>query len=259
MKAALTFLIAVVLLGAAASAGAEQAQDGDVIASFDADLTPSSLPRSVPAPVAVRVAGDFRHASGDLGRLPQLRRISVGINRQGRLFDRGLPVCHFRELQPAREDRARRVCGGAIIGSGSVRLQARIPGQLPVMVDAKLLAFNGPRRGGDKLIFAQAYAVDPPGSIVLTFHVRRKPGLFGTTLTTTLPRAVSAWAYLTYFNLSLHRSYEYRGKQRGYVSAACRAPVGFETIPFPFARAVYDFDSGQRLKIAVARTCRAID
>lgn len=88
-----------------------------------ARLLPLALPRSAPAPVSVRVAGDFWTASGGLDALPQLRRISVAINRQGRLFDRGLPSCRVRRIQPATEGEARRRCRGAIVGGGHVRLQ----------------------------------------------------------------------------------------------------------------------------------------
>ena len=101
----------------------------------------------------------------------------MAINRQGRLFDRGLPTCDVSAIQPASEAAAARVCRGAIVGSGHVRLQARIPTQPLFQVSAKLLAFNGPRRNGHKLILAQACARKPPGAFVLTFTVsRRKRG-----------------------------------------------------------------------------------
>lgn len=231
-------------------------RDGDLLTTFEGGISPAKLPRDRLAPVAVRVAGDVRSASGATDRIPQLRRIQVAINRQGRLFDRGLPVCRARQIQPARERSARRICRGAIVGDGSVEVQVRIPGQLPFQVNAKLLAFNGPRRGGEKLILAQAYADDPPGAFILTFRVKRRRGTFGTVLTTTLPRATREWAYLTHFDLRLHRTYRWRGQRRSYVSAACAAPAGFSTAVFPFARATYSFDSGQRLTVAQSDVCR---
>jgi hypothetical protein len=237
-------------------AEAEQNGEGDLLVSFDSDLHPTLLPRQTPAPVAVRVAGDVRLTEGDPAGLPQLRTITVAINRQGRLFSRGLPVCRVNAIEPASEAAARRECGGAIVGSGHVRLQARIPTQPPFTVRAKLLAFNGPTRGGHKLILAQAYGRNPPGAFVLTFRVSHRKGLFGTVLSTTLPLAAQRWAYLTHFDLTLHRTYEYRGRPRSYVSAACSAPAGFETALFPFARATYSFAEGQSLTTTVARSCR---
>lgn len=251
---AILLALATLALGAPAAFG-ERVQDGDLLASFDADLTPSSLPRTEPAPVSVQVAGDFWNAAGDPGLLPQLRSITIAINRQGRLFDRGLPVCLAEQIQPATERDARQICRDAIVGSGHVRLQVRIPGQLPFLLRARVLAFNGPYRGGQKLILAQVYARKPPGAFVLVFRVRRESGLFGTVLTTTLPAAAREWAYLTHFDLNLRRTYEQGGRHRSYISAACGAPAGFRSVLFPFARASYAFANGQRLRVGIARTC----
>jgi hypothetical protein len=245
-------------LCAAFPAGAELSQDGDLVVSFDAAIHPSTLPRVSRAPVAVRVAGDIRSASGDKGHLPQLRTITVAINRQGRLFDRGLPTCNVRTIEPASERTARKVCREAIVGAGHVRLQARLSTQPTVEVRAKLLVFNGPRKDGHKLILAQAYGRNPPGAFVLVFRVSRHRGLFGTVMSTTLPRSAQHWAYLTHFDMTLSRTYFFRGKRRAYVSAACEAPAGFDTALFPFAQATYGFDDGQSLETSVARSCHVM-
>jgi hypothetical protein len=251
------------LIGAAAlllclgiPASAEQNGEGDLIVTFNSGLRPTTLPRQTQVPVAIRVAGDVRSASGDVDGLPQLQTITVAINRQGRLFDQGLPTCRVREIQPATEAAARRICGGAIVGSGHVALRAHLPTQLPFTVKAKLLAFNGPHRNGHKLILAQAYGRKPPGAFVLSFRVSRRPGLFGTVMSTTLPPGTTDWAYLTHFDMTLRRTYTYRGRTRSYVSAACSAPAGFDTALFPFARATYDFTNGQSLTTTVARSCQ---
>lgn len=257
MKAAKLIVVA---LGLALSlnlpAHAESDGDGDLLASFDGTLRPSTLPRATRAPVAVRVAGNFKSASGDDDHLPQLRTIAVAINRQGRLFDRGLPTCDVASIQPASERAARAICGGAIVGSGHIRLQARLPTQPIAEVKARLLAFNGPHRNGHKLILAQAYARNPPGAFVLVFRISRNEGVFGTVMKTTLPKSARQWAYLTHFDMTLRRTYAYRGRDRSYVSAACEAPPGFDSIVFPFARATYGFFDGRSLEIGVARECR---
>jgi hypothetical protein len=234
-------------------ARAELSQDGNLLTSFAGRLIPKRLPREAPGPVAVRVDGDVRTLNGAV--LPQLRKISVAINSAGRLFDKGLPICRESEIQPAIQREAKRVCGGAIVGSGHVVLRVRIPEQPPFPVKAHLLAFNGPRRHGHKLILAQAYAREPPGSFVLPFVVRRKGGVFGTTMTTTLPAMARDWAYLTHFDMTLDRRYRYGGKMRSYVSAACAAPVGFRGATFPFAKATYSFDNGQKTTTSLTRTC----
>jgi hypothetical protein len=247
---------ALVLLGCTAiPAGAVTNQDGDLITTFDSALRPTTLPRGTPSPVAVRVAGDVRSAKGDVATLPQLRRITVAINHQGRLFSRGLPVCLAREIQPATEAGARAECGDSIIGRGHVVVQMRIPDQGPFLIHANLLAFNGSRKHGHRLILAQTYSSSPPGAFILTFRVHRRRGTFGTVLSAALPRAIRRWAFLTHFDMVLHRVYAYRGRQRSYVSAACSAPPGFDSALFPFAKAIYRFAGGQRLSMSTTATC----
>ncbi len=246
---------AALALCAGLPARADVNQDGDLLVAFDSSMSPTSLPRTETAPVAVRVAGDIRSASGNLDQLPQLRTIAVAINRQGRLFDRGLPTCQVSRIQPATERVARAKCGGAIVGSGRVRLQARLPNQPSFLVKAKLLVFNGPRRDGSKLIYAQAYARKPPGAFVLTFRLSRKPGVLGTVMSTTLPRSARRWAYLTHFDMTLRRTYEWGGKQRSYVSASCAASPGFRTALFPLAQATYRFEDGRSLSASASGDC----
>jgi hypothetical protein len=252
--ARLPIALAALVLGLAIPARAEFSQQGRLIVAFDAGLAPKTLPRSTPEPVAVRVAGDVRTAKG--APLPQLRTIAVAINRAGRLYDRGLPSCRLAAIQPATEAGARSLCHRAIVGTGHVALSVRLENQEPFAVKANLLAFNGPRRHGRKLILAQVYAQDPPGAFVLTFTLKRKGGLFGTVMSTTLPPSAQGWAYLTHFDMTLDRRYRYHGKARSYVSAACTAPDGFPGAVFPLAKATYGFDNGQRLTTTVVRSCR---
>ena len=257
MRAARILAAATALaLLAALPAPAAINRDGDLVVSFEGGFDPTSLPRGAPAPVRVEVAGRFRTASGDPGQLPQLRRITVAINRQGRLFDRGLPTCDPRSVDPSTKASAREVCGDAIIGGGHVDVQIRLLSQLPFEIRASLLVFNGPWRNGHKLIYAEAYASDPPGVFLITFKLQRRPGTFGTVLSTTLPASSRDWAYLTGFKMHLHRLYEHRGQRRSLVSASCGAPPGFSTAIFPFARATYSFANGQRLTLSEAATCR---
>jgi hypothetical protein len=235
-------------------ARAELSQEGDLLVAFQGGLTPKLLPRKVPAPVAVTVAGDIKATKGT--PLPQLRTISVSINRAGRLYDKGLPTCRVKSIQPATEEEAREVCPNAIVGTGHVTVQAHIPSQAPFAVKAKLLAFNGPRKHGHKLILAQVYAKSPPGAFVLAFTVKKHSGLFGTTMSTSLPESAQGWAYLSHFDMTLDRTYRRHGTEHSFVSAACSAPAGFPGAVFPFAKATYGFDNGQSLTTTVVRSCK---
>jgi hypothetical protein len=246
--------VAVALLCLSAPAAAEVSQEGNLITTFRSELAPKRLPRESPAPISVQVEGSFRTA--DKAPLPQLRTISVAINGAGRLEDAGLPTCRPETVQPATQVAARRLCGDAIVGSGHVTVGVRLPNQEPFEVKGSLLAFNGPVEHGDKLILAQVYAKNPPGAFVLPFKVHEGSGLFGTVMTTSLPASARSWAYLSHFDMTLHRSYRYRGVTRSYVSAACAAPAGFPGAVFPFAKATYRFAGGRHMTTTVVRSCK---
>lgn len=241
----------------AAPARAESTRDGNLLASFNGRMTPKRLPRHEPAPVAVRVAGDFKTLAG--APLPQLRTISIAINSAGVLDDTGLPICRVESIQPTTEAAAHRICGRAIVGSGHVGLEIHLENQLPFALEGRLLAFNGPVERGRKLILAQVYSRSPPGAFVLTFKLKKRPGVFGTVMSTSLPAAARGWAFLTHFDMTLDRRYRYRGRSHSYVSAACSAPAGFPGAPFPFASASYGFANGQTLKTTLVRSCKVRD
>jgi hypothetical protein len=253
---ALAILIATALafLCLCAGVSAELTQQGKLLVGFNGGLSPKTLPRDKPAPVAVKVEGDIKTTQG--APLPQLRTITVAINRAGRLYDKGLPTCNVDAIQPATEAEAQTLCHRSIVGSGHVSLQAHISGQHSFPVEGKLLAFNGPKKHGRKIVLAQVYSDDPPGAFVLTFTLKKQPGLFGTVMSTTLPAEAMGWAYLTHFDMTLDRSYRHKGVVHSYVSAACSAPAGFPGAVFPFAKAAFGFAGGQKLRTTVVRSCR---
>jgi hypothetical protein len=253
---ALAILTAVALcfLCLCAGVSAELTQQGKLLVGFNGGLSPKRLPRNKPAPVAVKVEGDIKTTQG--APLPQLRTITVAINRAGRLYDKGLPTCNVDAIQPATEAEAQTLCHRSIVGTGHVSLQAHIQGQHSFPVEGKLLAFNGPKKHGRKIVLAQVYSDDPPGAFVLTFTLKKQPGLFGTVMSTTLPKEAMGWAYLTHFDMTLDRSYRHKGVVHSYVSAACSAPAGFPGAVFPFAKASFGFAGGQKLRTTVVRSCR---
>jgi hypothetical protein len=248
-------LLTVVALGAlGALAQAELTRKGDLIVSFQGGITPNHLPRTGGAPVTVRVAGNIKTTNGL--RLPQLRTIAVAINKAGRLDDQGLPTCKISTIQPATEEVARKRCADAIVGSGHVTLVVRLPSQPDYISRNNLLAFNGPRKNGKKLILAQVYSKNPPGAIILTFTVSKHPGTYGSVIETSLPSYAENWAYLTSFEMNLGRTYTFRGKQHSYVSAACAAPAGFPGAVFPFGKASYKFGNGEVVSTKIVRSCK---
>jgi hypothetical protein len=249
--AALSLILA---LGVAATARGERAIEGNAEVSFDGGISPHALPRSQPVPVTVAIDTTFRATDG-ADPPPQLRSISIAINSKGKLFDRGLPTCRVRKIQPATIAAARRICGGAIVGRGKVQVRVHLPNQEPFTFKGPMLVFNAHRSGGNRRLLAQVYGLRPPSAFVLTFKIVRQPGELGTVIRTTLPKSAWRWAYVTHFDMRLRRVYTYHGKRHSYVSAACAAPPGFPGVVYPFAHADFGFAEGQQVSLTLNRDC----
>src|SRR3982751_3839089 len=93
---AATVLAAAMLLAGCvqvSSAPAEVVQRGGVRISVTGTMSPTRLPRSGSAPVAVSMAGHL--APTEPGVLPKLARIAIAINARGELHNRSTPVCRL--------------------------------------------------------------------------------------------------------------------------------------------------------------------
>jgi hypothetical protein len=247
-------VVAAALVAATVAQG-EIEQDGNLLVAFDGGISPRSLPRQGTAPVRVSVETTIRTTDG-ADPPPQLRAITIAINRKGKVFDRGLPTCRVREIQPTTIAAARRICGGAIVGSGNVAVRVHLENQPPFTFKGPLLVFNAKPVGGKRRLLAQVYGTRPPSAFVLSFRILRRSGTFGTTIRTVLPASARRWAYVTHFDMRLQRRYAYRGKQRSFVNAGCPAPAGFPGAPYPFARGTFEFADGRKITSTLIRNCK---
>jgi hypothetical protein len=247
--------IGLVLVLGATVARAEVFPEGNLRVTFDGGISPHALPRVGTAPVAVSVSTTIATSDGT-DPPPQLREISIGINREGKIFDRGLPTCRVRKIQPTTIRAARRICGGAIVGSGHIEVRVHLTNQAPFTFKGPLLVFNAERSGGKRRLLAQVYGRRPPSAFVLTFKVLKQPGTFGTVVRTRLPKSAWKWAYLTHFDMRLRRTYVYKGKRRSFISAGCAAPAGFPGTLYPFAQATFKFGDGRRVESTLLRDCK---
>lgn len=248
-------LVALALaLGAAGVARGELTQEDNVLLSFRGGISPKDLPRERPAPVAVWIDSTLSATDGT-DPPPQLREIVIAINKDGRLFNRGLPTCRVRRIQPSTIKAAQRICGGAIVGRGHVGVRIELEDGHPFDFKGPLLAFNAKPHGGHRRILAQVYGSAPPSAFVLTFTIKKRPGTFGTVISTKLPKEAQKWAYITHFDMRLQRQYTYEGKRRSFVSASCAAPEGFPGTVYPFAEASYRFDTGTNAEMTLLRNC----
>jgi hypothetical protein len=239
---------------AADRTGAEQTQQGTLVSSLRGELRPLALPRERPAPVAIHLEGRLRTSDGSL--LPRVTRLEIGLPAQGSLSTRGLSVCPPRRLRNTRGDEALAACGSALVGRGELEAMVALPGQVPISVHARLLAFNA-RIGKRRAVLLHAGAADPPTTSVLPLLVSKGRGRFRTALVGRIAPALGPWPHLERFQITLFRRYGYRGVRRSFLSASCPIPPSLTAGFFSFARASYRLATGTEIATAIARSCRA--
>lgn len=247
-------LVAMIVGGSTVAQG-ELTRKGNLIVSLQGNILPRSLPRDRLAPVRLRVEGAVRTVNG--ARPPELRRLAIALNSQGKLFSRGLARCTAAQLQQTSTQAAIAACGRALIGRGRFEASVDFPDLAPFPASGRLLAFNG-RRNGRQAILIHVHGKNPtPLTFILPLTVgRKKDGTLGTLLSARLPRIASELGYVTNVSFTIGRRYKFRGKQRSFLSASCAAPKGFPGASFSFARGTFAFSNGQKLSTSLVRDCR---
>lgn len=234
----------------------EVSQKKNLRLTLGGKLSPSALPRTGVAPVAVAV--DWKLATDDGSPVPPLKKVRIEINRHGRFDYAGLPTCPVDRIQPASSQRALSACRSALVGQGSFEAEIALSGQERYPATGKLLVFNGLSHGKHVLL-GQIYSPKPfATSFVVAFAVEKvASGPYGTALTATLPAALSNWGNLTAVDMELSRRYKSGGTSHSYVSAGCPAPKGFPGASFPLTRTSFEFAGAPAMSETLNRSCKA--
>ena len=163
----------------------------------------------------LRLHTTFRTKDGMLTQ--RLKGLTIDLSHRGKLFNKGLPSCTVRQLEPSSVRRAIGLCGNALVGSGRLHAIVALPEQSPFRFRARLLAFNGPPGRGQRTILVLAYEASPQTSFVLPFVIHRSGFDLGTRLTTQVPKDAGASAHIGGFTIVINRTFTYRGKLRSYI------------------------------------------
>jgi hypothetical protein len=219
-------------------------------------IFPLELSRLAPDPVHLNLAAGLRTADGAL--LPRVKRVEIGLPTQGVISTRGLPACTVRRLRNATTSRALATCRDALVGRGTVEAAVVIPGQGAFRIHAHLLAFNGPRKKGHRLLLMHAYSRQPPTVVVLPFKFERHHGRLGLTIGADLPAALGPWPHLARFRINLGRTYRFQGRKHSFLRAKCPIPPRFTAGFFSLAKVTYTLTDGRRVSDAITRSCRGL-
>ena len=216
------------------------------------------LPRSEPAPVALRVAGNVQPVNGE--RPVALERLTIQVNRHAIFTTSGMQTCPLRALRGTTTRQALDNCGEALLGYGHVTSHIDIPDQAPFPAFGRVLAFNTTQH--DRQAVAIHVFGRTPASIttVLAAALRRSGpaiGPFGPQITIEMPKIGEDWGYLTSFALTLHRRYRHENREMSVIRATCPAPRDLGRVPFKAARGIFELADGQVLTRIVGGTCTA--
>jgi sugar lactone lactonase YvrE len=228
------------------------AQKGTLRVQLQGEMNPKMLPRQGSKPVSVSVSAHVTTTNGNVP--PQLRVLTIDINRKGTFDLTGLPLCPLHGIRPASSSRALSACSSSLVGEGHFQGETSLSGE---RTEGRLLLFNG-RRHGRPVLFGQIYSTKPfTSSYVVTFSVRHLPhGTYGTELQANLAASLGTRERLTGIEITLSRRYRYQGEMRSVISAGCPAPKGFPSAVFPLLRATFSFD-GPSLSSTLSGNCQA--
>lgn len=251
--ALIAVLLTAALFGATIARGEIFGGDG-LFVSFGGGFTPRTLPRDRDVPVTVHLNTSFKTADGS--RPPQLRRISLAVNRYGKISTKGLPTCPPALLESTDAQAALTRCSPSLVGRGNFAANVEFPNRAPFPVHGRMLAFNS-RAHGKPAILLHIHGSNPVEvTVVLTFTITHPPrGKFGTVLSTRIPRLASDLGYVTDVSFVFDRRYRYRGKQHSFLSARCAAPSGFPGAIFSFTRGTFAFAGGRQIVTTLTRDC----
>jgi hypothetical protein len=247
-------VVAAAVLGIVVAAQGEVYQRGNLRVTFGGRLLPHDLPRERLAPVTVSLGGTVGTVDGSPP--PQLREITIAMNRAGKVFATGLPTCEASRLHQTSTEAALRICRPALVGHGTFAAKVDSSDAPLIPARGKVLVFNS-RIGGRQGMLLHLYGSVPVrAAFVLPFKVeRRSKGEFGTVFSTRIPTLAADLGYVTEIKLTIGRRYRYAGKPRSFLSASCAAPAGFSDVPYQLAKTTFAFSDGTSLTSRLTRDC----
>jgi len=243
----LSALLASCLIGGAA---ADTVRVNDLVLTVDGSFAPTKLPKKGEAPITLRVSGKIKTETGT--HPPALKTLLLEFDRAGRLNTKGLPTCTVGKLQSTLTAQAKRICGDALVGTGSVSADIALPEQEPFGARGPLLIFNGAPKGGKQVLIFHVHAnVPAPTTFVTTAVISKQGGKYGTAALVQIPTIVSGQGSLTGFRAKLGKTWTYKGQKQSLLLAGC--PSGSLS-----ARGELTFVNGLKGAGSVVRPCSPV-
>jgi hypothetical protein len=258
MRAKLTWTLALattvaVGVSAVAFAAGEKptvVEAGNVVLTLNGGVSPTTLPKNTFAPITLHVSGVI--ATKDGSQPPALKEVIIDTDKNGAINPKGLPTCTASKVTATNTQTAEKACPKAIVGSGKTSVRVAFPESTPFDATGPLVIFNGGEKGGTTTLLIHAYvAVPTPTAIVTTVKIKKEHrGRYGLRSIATIPTIAGGAGSVTSFELTIGKTFTYKGKKESYLEAKC-ATGSFA------AEADSIFADGTEAKGLVIRPCKA--
>jgi hypothetical protein len=224
-------------------------QAGNILVIGEGGLTPTALPKNVDAPITIFGKGRIGTIDGELP--PVLKTIEFEFDKHGSVQTLGLPKCTAGKLQATTVPVARKLCPGAIVGTGRGSAIVKFPEQAPIPISSPITLFNGPRKGGDPMLFAHAYTTVPVSTtFIVPIRIEDiRNGRYGYRVEAEIPKIAGGAGIPISGSIRVGRKWTHKGKKHSYVNARC---------PDGRLQAVgeFGFKDGTRLKGTFVNACQ---
>jgi hypothetical protein len=197
---------------------------GNICVADDGGISPEKLPRHGKAPVTARLNAEVSTRDGS--HPPPFQSMDLKIDKTLSLDAKGLPTCRVGQITASTTATVKKVCGEAIVGSGRAEVEVAFPEQAPFRSTGPLVLFNGGVKGRVTTLLLHAYVnVPAPTAIVVKATITRiHEGRFGMRIQAEVPKIAGGAGSVTMFELKVGRRYNYKGREKSFLSASC--PTG---------------------------------
>lgn len=218
-RAGLVILAALALAAGTAAGDGALVEVNGIVLRASGGFKPQTLPRRSYAPITFQGRVELHGRNG--GALPALQEALIDFDRDGRLDVSGLPTCTPESVAAASTAAARRICRGAIVGSGHLGVVVALPSGA-IRTTAPLTIFNGPRLEGNPTAILHAqFTVPATQTYAIVVPIERIPGRFRYRARIELPPLAGGFGALTHIDAKVGRRYRAGGRNHSYVSARC--------------------------------------
>jgi hypothetical protein len=266
----LVLLSSVWIVGGAAVAAT--APTGETVIGISGETAPARMPRSQVVPTTLRLG--FTSRLINQATTPELTRIAIEISRDVRFQTMGLPSCSLATLLSTYTD-ARQACAGSVVGHGLITSEVTLPGQAPVTITGRLLAFYDLAESQPRILAQVTSGAPLPLTYVMPFKIAKAQAPFATSLLVPQMSHLQGecarahpdcfedpytlkgvYGHISNFELSLHRLFAHNGKRVSFVSAECPLPANRSAARYPLAKVALDYSTGVKVSRVLTRRCR---